>query len=353
MSTTPTVHFEAASTLAVVVSSHEPLLFLSDDLKIIAASASFCRAFDIDPTSVPGKKLGELGQGEWAMPKLESLLKATALRSADVQAYEIDLKRPNRGTRQLVVNAQTLDDGDVEHIRLLVAVTDVTDARAEARLKDDLARDKAILLQEVQHRVANSLQIIASVLMHSARRVQSEEARGHLHNAHHRVMSIAALQRQLSTSPGGSVELRTYLKQLCQSLGASMIADPSRLSIHVSADDSAVEADVSVSLGLIVTELVINALKHAFPDERPGTILIDYRSSGRDWTLSVADNGIGMAAGHDAPKAGLGTGIVEALVKNLDGEITLSDAGPGTMVTIDHQESAELRADLSPFVYAR
>lgn len=58
MSTTPTVHFEAASTLAVVVSSHEPLLFLSDDLKIIAASASFCRAFDIDPTSVPGKKLG-------------------------------------------------------------------------------------------------------------------------------------------------------------------------------------------------------------------------------------------------------------------------------------------------------
>lgn len=59
------------------------------------------------------------------MPKLESLLKATASRSADIQAYEIDLKRPNRGTRQLVVNAQTLDDGDVEHIRLLVAVTDM------------------------------------------------------------------------------------------------------------------------------------------------------------------------------------------------------------------------------------
>lgn len=79
----------------------------------------------------------------------------------------------------------------------------MTDARAEARLKDDLVRDKAMLLQEVQHRVANSLQIIASVLMQSARQVQSDEARGHLHNAHHRVMSIAALQRQLSTSSGG------------------------------------------------------------------------------------------------------------------------------------------------------
>ena len=179
----PTAHFEAASTLAVVVSSNEPLLFLSDDLKVIAASASFCRAFEIDPATVPGKSLSDIGNGEWAMPKLVSLLKATASGSANIEAYEIDLQRPNQKARQLVVNARTLDDGDVDHIRLLLAVTDVTDVRAAARLKDDLIRDKAILLQEVQHRVANSLQIIASVLMQSARRVQSEEARGHRHNA--------------------------------------------------------------------------------------------------------------------------------------------------------------------------
>ncbi len=344
---TPTVHFEAASTLAVVVSSNEPLLFLSEDLKVIAASASFCRAFEIDPATVPGRRLSELGNGEWAMPKLASLLKATASGSAHIEAYQIDLVRPNQKTRQLVVNARTLDDGDIDHIRLLLAVTDVTDARAEARLKDDLIRDKAILLQEVQHRVANSLQIIASVLMQSARRVQSAEARGHLHDAHHRVMSIAALQRQLSTSNGGNVELRAYLTQLCQSLGASMIAAPDRLSIEVTVDNSAVEADVSVSLGLIVTELVINALKHAFPDERMGRIAIDYRSSGKDWTLSVTDNGIGMPKGKDTPKAGLGTGIVEALSKNLQGEIRLSDAAPGTAVTITHVEGAVLSADLS------
>jgi two-component sensor histidine kinase len=228
-----------------------------------------------------------------------------------------------------------------------MAVTDVTEARAQARLKDDLIRDKAMLLQEVQHRVANSLQIIASVLMQSARRVQSEEARGHLQNAHHRVMSIAALQRQLSTSLGGQVELRAYFKQLCQSLGASMIADPDRLSIQVTSDDSAVEADVSVSLGLIVTELVINALKHAFPDERNGVIFVDYRSLGKDWTLSVSDNGVGMPAGSDAPKAGLGTGIVVALVSNLQGEITTSDGRPGTNVTIRHVENVAV-ADPPP-----
>lgn len=350
MPQTPTVHLEAASTLAVVVSSIEPLLFLSDDLKVIAASASFCRAFEIDPSSVPGKRLSDLGAGEWAMPKLESLLRATASGSANIEAYEIDLKRPGQKTRQLVLNAQTLDDGDIDHIRLLLAIVDVTDARAEARIKDDLIRDKAVLLQEVQHRVANSLQIIASVLMQSARRVQSEEARGHLRNAHHRVMSIAALQQQLSTSLGGKVELRAYFTQLSRSLGASMIADPDRLSIRVTVDDSVVDADVSVSMGLIVTELVINALKHAFPDERNGVIVIDYRSSGNDWTLSIADNGIGVPRGNDAPKAGLGTGIVEALVKNLNGEIELSDAGPGAVVTISHRESAAPENALSSAV---
>lgn len=97
--------------------------------------------------------------------QLESLLTETATGSASIDAYEIDLKRPDRTTRQLVVNARKLDDGDLDHIRLLLAITGVTDMRTEARLKNDLVRDKVILLQGVQHRVANSLQSIASVLM--------------------------------------------------------------------------------------------------------------------------------------------------------------------------------------------
>lgn len=223
----------------------------------------------------------------------------------------------------------------------------MTDARAEAGLKDDRVRDTAILLQEVPHRMANSLQIIASVLMQSARQVQSEEACGHLRNAHHKVMSIAALQRQLSSAQGGMVELRPYFTPLRQSLGASMNADPSRLSMTLKVDDSAVEAGVPVSLGLKVTELVISALKHAFPDEQTGKTALDYRSDGKDWILSVTDDGIGMPMGSDAPNAGLGTGIVEVLAKNLNGEIELSDARPGTVVTISHTESAGLQNEPS------
>ena len=226
-------------------------------------------------------------------------------------------------------------------MRLLLAITDITHARAEARKMDGLVREKEILLQEVQHRVANSLQIIASVLLQSARKVQSEEARGHLQDAHVRVMSIAAVQRHLAQSASGEVALRPYLTQLCESLGASMIRDPKQLSILVNVDDCAVSANTSVSLGLIVTELVINALKHAFPDQRSGVITIGYHSGLGKWKLSVSDNGVGMPVGANKAKPGLGTGIVDALARQLRGRISLADASPGTVFSLEFDGSDE------------
>ena len=204
----------------------------------------------------------------------------------------------------------------------------------EAKLKEDLIREKEILLREVQHRVANSLQIIASILLQSARQVQSIEARGHLQNAHHRVLSIAAVQRQLAQSSLDDVNLAPYFIQLCESLGASMIADPAQIRIIVRADECLVKPGASVSLGLIVTELVINALKHAFPDHQSGEILVDYHLKGKGWVLTVADTGCGMATGPLAAKAGLGTGIIEALARQLGAEVYLDTQKTGTSVSI-------------------
>jgi len=320
----------------VIAASSAPLLFLDDDFKVIAASSSFCSAFSIDPAAVLGRQLSGLGSGEWNVPQLNALLKATATGYAQVEAYEMDLVRPNEETRHLVVNAHKLDDGDREHVRLLLAIVDVTGARADEKQKNDLLREKAIMLQEVQHRVANSLQIIASVLMQSARKVQSEEARGYLRDAHHRVLSIAEVQRQLAASSLADVALRPYFSQLCQSLGASMIGDHDQLSIEVAVDDSVTSADVSVSLGLIITELVINALKHAFPGRRKGQILVDFHTEGANWTLSVTDDGVGMPTDPALTKPGLGTGIVEALSKQLHATIQVRDASPGTAVSLMH-----------------
>jgi two-component sensor histidine kinase len=330
--------------LAVIASSTAPLLLLAEDLTLIAASKSFCQAFQIEPSSIAGCALGELGAGEWNIPQLLLLLKATASGYAEVEGYEIDLTRDAKQDRRLVVNAQKLDYGNQDNVRLLISVSDVTDARLAEKLKDDLLKEKAVLLQELQHRVANSLQIIASVLMQSARKVQSEETKTHLRDAHHRVMSIAALQHQLAASVVGDVELRPYFTALCDSIGASMIRDHNQLTLEVSTDDSVTAADVSVSLGLIVTELVINALKHAFPDDRNGKIKVGYHSHGPNWTLSVIDNGIGMPADDANVKPGLGTSIVKALSAQLQATIEVGDAHPGTAVSVAHAQIAVVRA---------
>lgn len=325
--------------MAVVESSNAPLLLLDGDLTVLGASASFCRVFAIDPDEAAGRPIAGLGEGEWGPPRLLSLLQATASGFASIEAYEMDLKRPGHEPRRLVLNAHKLDYANADDVRLLLAVSDVTEARIAEKLKDDLLREKAILLQEVQHRVANSLQIIASVLLQNARKVQSEETRAHLRDAHQRVMSVAAVQQQLATSRLGDVELRPYFMQLCQSLGASMIRDHNQLSIAVTSDESAVSADVSVSLGLIVTELVINALKHAFPGGRKGTITVAYATRAPGWALSITDDGVGMPSDPAHAKPGLGTGIVEALVKQLRATIEVSDAEPGTRVAITHTEA--------------
>lgn len=330
----PTNLAEAADSLAlaVIASSNAPVLLLDDQLSIVAASDSFCETFQIDSERLAGVGLAAVGEGEWAVPQLGALLKATAAGSAEVDTYEMELVRKGRQSRCVLINARKLDYFDAQHIRMVMSVADVTEARINDALKEDLIREKAILLQELQHRVANSLQIIASVLMQSARRMRSTKARDHIHDARNRVMSIAALQRQLSVSNLGEVALRAYFTELCGSIGASMIDNADRIKLDVEADGSMAGADASVSLGLIVTELVINALKHAFPARRKGAIHVAYRSDGPSWTLSVRDDGIGPPGPDIVP--GLGTGIVQALARQLRATVTVSDALPGTAVTI-------------------
>ncbi|HEV2363379.1 MAG TPA: sensor histidine kinase [Caulobacteraceae bacterium] len=323
--------------LAILACSEAPLLLLDDDLSLIAASASFHRAFQTEAAEADGHPVFAIGDGEWDVPQLRSLLRATLFGAAEIDAYEMDLMRPGHGPRRLILKAHKLDYAPAGKARLLLSVSDVTDARLAERLKDDLLREKAILVQELQHRVANSLQIIASVLLMSARRVQSQETRDHLYDAHKRVMSVAALQQHLAASTIGDVALRRYFTELCETIGASMIHDPERLRLVVNAGEAEASADVSVSLGLIVTELVINALKHAFPDGRHGEIRVGYEHKGPDWTLRVADDGVGMPMDLASAKVGLGTSIVEALAKTLDARVVHTQCDPGTAVSIIHE----------------
>jgi two-component sensor histidine kinase len=168
--------------------------------------------------------------------------------------------------------------------------------------KDDLLRQKDVLLGEIQHRIANSLQIIAGIILMKANTVSSEETRTLLQDTHDRVISIAAVQQQINASGMvGPIEMLPYLDRLGAALAASMIRDARPITLKVVGVPGSLSSREAESVGLIATELVMNALKHAFPDQNmKGRISVAYDVDGTNWKLSVADNGIGKPGGNSA-----------------------------------------------------
>ena len=151
-------------------------------------------------------------------------------------------------------------------------------------------------------------------------------------------MSIAAVQQQLHASGVGFIEIAPYLSRLCETLATSMIGDSRPISLKVIGDGGNATSREAESLGLIVTELVMNALKHAFPNEDVvGLIIVAYERAGTNWKLSVSDNGIGKPDDVFAQgKSGLGTGIIKALSQQLDAQVQTVADPTGTTVLITH-----------------
>jgi PAS domain S-box-containing protein len=324
---------------AIVDTIRDPLLVLDQDLRVVTANRAFCQTFRMNLQDVHGRPVYGLGDGQWDIPELRLLLEDVAPQHAVMEAYEVEQNFPIIGRRSMLLNAREVFNQRAQKL-ILLAIEDVTDRRAAERQMAELLHQKETLLQEMQHRVANSLQIIASILMLKARTVESEETRLHLRDAHDRVMSVATIQQQLQASAhGGQIELGAYLSRLCDALAASMIGDSRPITLKVEADPGTGVSAEAVSIGLITTELVINALKHGFPSggNDGGEILVKYEVDKANWRLSVSDNGAGLR--HDEGRrghTGLGTTIVEALAHQLKARVEKADRAPGMTVSIVH-----------------
>ena len=334
---------------AIVDTVREPILVLDKNLRVIAASRSFYSAFKVSPEHTQGRLLYELGDGQWDIPKLRVLLEKIIPEHGVMEGYEVEHEFPGLGQRAMCLNARQVFYEEGADTTILLGMEDVTERRVLERDKDALLRQKDVLLEELEHRIANSLQIIASIILLKAKAVQSEETRLHLHDAHKRVMSIAAVQRQLHASGAtGTIQIAPYLTRLCEVLASSMIGDIRPISLQVVGEGGSATSRQAESLGLIVTELVMNALKHAFPDEKTeGQITVGYDTAGTNWKLSVSDNGVGTPDGVFAQgKTGLGTGIIKALAQQLAAQVETLAGPEGTTVSVTHAtfSAKEIRA---------
>lgn len=232
------------------------------------------------------------------------------------------------------------------HYRELI-VASINDALARQRLvaereqsqKDIVAaKERAeMLLAEVNHRVANSLAMIASLATLQSNVVENDAAKIALAEMRARILAVAGIHRRLYTSSDiYSVDLAAYLKNLGVDLLAAVGEGKRTHVLTVTADESVVTStDRAVSIAMIVTELVTNALKYAYAEGETGEIRIILQPKFENRALiRVEDDGIGWTGSGDKRGTGLGTRIMQTMTKSLHADLAYGDGDGGTIVTL-------------------
>jgi two-component sensor histidine kinase len=195
-------------------------------------------------------------------------------------------------------------------------------APAEATAKNDA------LLHEIDHRVKNNLQLIASLILLQSRRAPDESARAALKSVLERVTAVATVHRRLFQGDPLRFEVADFVRDLAGDLAAAAGRDD--LEIALDLDHVSIPASAAAPLALVINELLGNALKHGFPAPRGGRVAVSLRDEGEVCRLTIADDGVGLM---DQP-AGFGLTIVKLLCQQLHATFELADARPGVSVTL-------------------
>ena len=195
---------------------------------------------------------------------------------------------------------------------------------AELRVRTSLA-DKEVLLQEINHRVKNNLQIISSLISLQSRDLRDQRALTAFQVTKDRIQAMALVHQKLYQSGDlAKINFGEYLDELAGDLRESYGLDARDIRLTIDAGDALLGVDAAIPCGVIVNELVTNSLKHAFPGRRNGEICISFDTTGNTHTLAVSDDGIGFPMGLDpVDPSSLGLTIVNALTGQLKGNINL------------------------------
>jgi PAS domain S-box-containing protein len=205
---------------------------------------------------------------------------------------------------------------------------------SEEHLKAAL-HEKEVLLKEIHHRVKNNLQVVASLLALQADRLKDPVDVALFEDTQHRVNSMALVHESLySHGDLAHLDFASYIERLATHLVQASAAEGARLRVRTELEGLALDVDAAIPCGLILNELLTNALKYAFPDGRAGDITIGLQSGAGQVTLLVRDTGVGFPGDLDFRRTeSLGLQLVGMLTEQLGGTLTLTRA-PGTTFTL-------------------
>ncbi len=232
---------------------------------------------------------------------------------------EEELRRINDHLDSLVKERTQALEAEIDQRRIV-----------EEQIKGSLA-EKIVLLREVHHRVKNNLQIMISLLSLQSRMVSDPQVIAALRESTQRLRAMAMVHEKLYGGTDLShIELRSYLASLVNSQIAFHQLRPERIVVEIVSEDTMMDINTAIPLGLIINELISNAIQHGFPEERKGTIRIRTRIDGDQLDITVSDNGIGMPSEIDWKNTpSLGLRLVSSLIRQLKGTVEL-DRTEGT-----------------------
>jgi chemotaxis protein methyltransferase CheR len=345
------VDFEQEHTLAqaIVDTVREPLLVLDQSLRVVAASRSFYLTFRVNRQETQGRLLYTLGNGQWDIPKLRATLEAIVFSRTTIEGFEVDQFFPSIGRRVMMLNARTVYRLNSGTQQILLAIEDVTERVGLEREHAVAHQRMAMLMQELTHRVKNSLQSIAAMVMIEARGQSNSEGKAALGRVSHRIAALGQLYSKLSYSDTvDAVDAATYLEDLCRDLVASVqnVGTPS-IVLKTDIARELLPIGQAIPMGLIVNELVTNALEHAFPSETKGTITVTLKRVAGELHLTVGDDGQGV----DTRRAdsGLGGRLVKGFAQQLDAHLERESSNQGTTfrLILPREERFQARANSS------
>jgi len=291
------------------------------------------RLYGYTAEEICGKNQADLTPGA-QLPELHQILDQVANGSI-VERRNIPQLKKDGTVVEALLSAAPIRDSQGRILGVLAIVRDTAESKTIEQLKASL-QEKEVLLKEVHHRVKNNLQVISSLLNLQARHVLDREALEMFKESQNRVRSIALFHEKLYQSKDlAHVEASEFFKTLIANLLAAYGARPSAVSLEVGPEEVLLGVDIAVPLGLVVNELISNALKHAFPGGQLGQIRVQVRRLETNrCRLSVIDNGVGFPGHIDFRRApSLGLQLVCTLVDQIGGAIELIQTG-GTTFTV-------------------
>src|SRR6202035_2569994 len=192
------VRYVNVNPLDILETIREGILVLEPDLTIRFANRSFCHTFAVAPEHAVGRKLHEIGNGQWDIPKLRTSLETIISDRKTIEAFEVEHFFPSIGRRIMLLNARTVYRPGNKIQQILLAIEDVTE-RVRLQREHAAAQERiGMLLQELTHRVKNSLQLIASIVMTEARSVSSAEGKAALERVSHRIAALGQFYSKLT-----------------------------------------------------------------------------------------------------------------------------------------------------------